>query len=197
MFTLLQGFWEYLFKPTQYQTLLVGLDNAGKSTLLEQLKRLYSNGPVTPLEKIPPTVGLNIGQLSVEKAQLLVWDLGGQRALRSIWEKYSGSAHAIIYMLDATDRERFTEAREAFSALLTRSDTKGAVVLVLANKYDLADVALPGEIQETLQLVDLNDTCVCRLQPISALTGEGIELAVKWLYDALERAQTVNKSAEL
>ena len=187
MFTLLQGLWEYLFKPTQYQVLLVGLDNAGKSTLLEQLKRLYGSGPVTPLEKIPPTVGLNIGHLSFERAQLLVWDLGGQQALRSIWEKYSGCAHAIVYVLDASDRERFAEAREAFSILLRRPDTKGAVVLVLANKYDLADVALPDEIQETLKLVDLHETCVCRLQPISALTGEGIELAMKWLHDALVR----------
>eukprot|EP00656_Telonema_subtile_P011869 TRINITY_DN15922_c0_g1_i1.p1 TRINITY_DN15922_c0_g1~~TRINITY_DN15922_c0_g1_i1.p1 ORF type:complete len:198 (-),score=31.84 TRINITY_DN15922_c0_g1_i1:34-627(-) len=189
MFTLLHGLWDYMFKRTQYQVLLVGLDNAGKSTFLEQIKRLYSEAPVTPLEKIPPTVGLNIGQLQFENSNILVWDLGGQRVLRSIWEKYSGSAHAIIYMLDASDRDRFLEAREAFGALLGRADTQGAAVLVLANKYDLADVALPDEIQETLQLIELHETCVCRLQPVSALTGEGLELAMKWLHDTLARGE--------
>eukprot|EP00658_Telonema_sp_P-2_P035717 TRINITY_DN25932_c0_g1_i2.p1 TRINITY_DN25932_c0_g1~~TRINITY_DN25932_c0_g1_i2.p1 ORF type:complete len:197 (-),score=43.37 TRINITY_DN25932_c0_g1_i2:317-907(-) len=189
MFSLLSGLWDYLFKSTQYQILLVGLDNAGKSTFLEQLKRNYSSAPIVPFEKIPPTVGLNIAQLNFEKANLLVWDLGGQRALRGIWEKYSGSAHAIIYMLDASDRPRFLEAREAFGALLGREDAQGAAVLVLANKYDLADVALPDEVQETLQLVDLHETCVCRLQPVSARTGEGIDMALKWLYDTLSRGE--------
>lgn len=169
------------------QVLLIGLDNAGKSSFLEQVKRLYGSGPATPLDKIPPTVGLNIGHLQVERSELLVWDLGGQRALRAIWDKYSGSAHAIIYMVDAADRARFPEAREAFERLLARPDTAGATVLVLANKCDLADVALPDEIHETLRLVEVYETSVCRLQPVSAKTGEGLELAIKWLHDSLSK----------
>jgi len=188
MFSLLHGLWEYLFKRTQYQVLLVGLDHAGKSTFLEQVKRLYSTAPVTPLEKIPPTVGLNIGHLQVERTNLLVWDLGGQRALRAIWEKYCASAHAIVYMVDSSDRTRFAESRAAFEHLLRRPDTAGAVVLVLANKCDLADIALPDEVTQTLRLVDVNETSVCRLQPVSAKTGEGLEVAIKWLHGALIRA---------
>ena len=62
------------------------------------------------------------------------------------------------------------------------------MVLVLANKCDLHDVALPDEVTQTMQLVDINETSVCRLQPVSALTGEGLEDAIKWLHDALIRA---------
>ncbi|KAF9600643.1 hypothetical protein IFM89_011226 [Coptis chinensis] len=70
------------------------------STLLEKLKALYSNLEGLPLDRIVPTVGLNIGRVEASKTKLVFWDLGGQVGLRTIWEKYYDEAHAVIYVID-------------------------------------------------------------------------------------------------
>ena len=64
MFSLLHGLWKYMFTKTELFTLIVGLDDAGKTTLLEQMKSLYQGKDPLPPSKITPTVGLNCTSLS-------------------------------------------------------------------------------------------------------------------------------------
>ena len=59
MFSLFKGWWSYMFSKTELHVLIIGLDYAGKTTLLEQLKTMFGKKPGIPLDKIPPTVGLN------------------------------------------------------------------------------------------------------------------------------------------
>lgn len=106
MFSLLYGFWEYIFRKEELRVLILGLDKAGKTTLLERLKSLYSDVPGLEIDKILPTVGLNVGRLDISKSQLLFWDLGGQSGLRSIWDKYYADSHGIIFVVDSTSPER-------------------------------------------------------------------------------------------
>eukprot|EP00906_Rhabdomonas_costata_P035929 RCo050459 len=102
MFSLLYGFWQWLFTKEEYHVLIVGLDNAGKTTFLEQLKKMYSKTGGMALDKITPTVGLNIGRVELSGCRLLVWDLGGQANLRRIWEKYYGETDALCFVIDAS-----------------------------------------------------------------------------------------------
>lgn len=118
MYHLLKGFYLYYNRPPQLPTrniLILGLDNAGKSTLLEMIKSLYSTTLFQP-ENIQPTIGQNIGRITVGetvKLALAFWDLGGQERLRTIWEEYYRESDALIFVVDATDRGRIEECKDA------------------------------------------------------------------------------------
>jgi ADP-ribosylation factor related protein 1 len=109
---LIHGFWRIWFRKRCYSLLIVGLDNAGKTTCLEQWKAMYlKRKPGAKLPNIVPTVGLNIAQFDAMDHKLTIWDLGGQGGLRVIWDKYFKGANAIIYVLDASDSARLIEAK--------------------------------------------------------------------------------------
>lgn len=98
--------------------LLIGLDYAGKTTLLEKLKGLYrptennhGNRPPIPPNKIPPTIGMNLAKLGYQGYRMILWDLGGQVKMRHIWEKYYDDAECIVFIVDSCDRERLEEAK--------------------------------------------------------------------------------------
>ncbi len=76
MFSLLYGLYQMYFEKPTYRVLMVGLDGAGKTTLLEQIKS--TNGQKSmPLNKIPPTIGLNIAKVDRQEGEYVVWDVGG------------------------------------------------------------------------------------------------------------------------
>lgn len=88
MFSLLYGLWKYYFKREEYFVLILGLDNAGKTTFLEQSKtRINKNYKGVNLNKITATVGLNIGRIDTDGIILNFWDLGGQTELQTLWDK--------------------------------------------------------------------------------------------------------------
>ncbi|RZB82060.1 ADP-ribosylation factor-related protein 1 isoform C [Glycine soja] len=134
MFSLFYGLWKYLFSKMELHVLILGIDKAGKTTLLEKMKSVYSNIEGIPPDRIIPTVGLNIGRIEVANSKLVFWDLGGQPGLRSIWEKYYEEAHAVIFVVDASCPSRFEDAKSALEKVLRHEDLQGAPLLILANK---------------------------------------------------------------
>jgi ADP-ribosylation factor related protein 1 len=123
MYHLLKGFYHYSRQSAQLPTcniLILGLDNAGKSTLLEMIKSLYSTTLFQP-DNIRPTIGQNIGRVTVgdtNKLVLAFWDLGGQEGLRKIWEEYYRESEALIFVVDATDKGRIEECKDALGISL-------------------------------------------------------------------------------
>nr|CAB3495709.1 unnamed protein product [Digitaria exilis]CAB3500602.1 unnamed protein product [Digitaria exilis] len=113
MFSLFYGLWKYVFTKDEFRVLILGVDKAGKTTLLEKLKSIYLKGEGLPPDRVVPTVGLNIGRIEDANAKLVFWDLGGQVGLRTIWEKYYEEAHAIIYVIDAATASSFEDAKSA------------------------------------------------------------------------------------
>lgn len=88
MFSLLYGFWRFLFKKDEYFILIIGLDNAGKSTFLEQVKSKFCpNYKGIKLNKITTTVGLNIAKIECSGVTINFLDLGGQQELQPLWHK--------------------------------------------------------------------------------------------------------------
>ena len=99
MYTLLSGLYKYLTEKDEYFVLILGLDNAGKTTFLESAKtKLTPNYKGANLNKITTTVGMNLGKIDVNGVRLNFWDLGGQEELQSLWDKYySGNwSHSFI-----------------------------------------------------------------------------------------------------
>ncbi|RIB09786.1 ADP-ribosylation factor family-domain-containing protein [Gigaspora rosea] len=188
MYTLLSGFHKYLTRREEYYIVILGLDNAGKTTLLERIKSIFLGVLGLSPDRIAPTVGLNIGKIDVNRSRLNFWDLGGQRELHGIWEKYYSECHAIIFVVDSTDKERIEECKEIFEKIITNEEVEGVPVLMLANKQDLPNSLKVEEIKEIFNKIALKlGARDSRVLPISALEGEGVREAIDWLCLRLQR----------
>ncbi|GMT36188.1 hypothetical protein PFISCL1PPCAC_27485, partial [Pristionchus fissidentatus] len=166
-------------QPTkEVRLLLLGLDNAGKTTILKKL----ADEDVT---HIAPTHGFNIKAVSMGNIKLNVWDIGGQRNIRVYWRNYFDQSSALIYVIDSVDRKRLDESKTELMDLLDEDKLRGIPVLVLANKQDLFVAMKAAEIAETLQLTEMRDR-PWQIQPVSAVTGEGLQEAMDWLTGTLK-----------
>ncbi|KAF4400168.1 hypothetical protein G4B88_019377 [Cannabis sativa] len=188
MFSLFYGLWKYMFSKTEFHVLILGIDKAGKTTLLEKLKSVYSNLEGLSPDRIVPTVGLNIGRIEVSGTKLVFWDLGGQPGLRSIWEKYYEEAHAVIFVIDAACPSRFEDSKSALEKVLRHEDLQGAPLLILANKQDLAESVSSEELARYLDLKKLDER-VYMFEAVSSYDGLGIKEGVEWLVEAMARSK--------
>ena len=119
------------FAKEKVNVLVVGLDNSGKTTLINHLKCKK-----TKVNEVVPTVGFSVEEFSRHNLSFCVFDMSGQGRYRSLWESYYRDAHAIIYVLDCTDKLRMTVARDELNSLLEHEDIKNKCIPVLffANK---------------------------------------------------------------
>ncbi|KAL7747087.1 hypothetical protein RI367_007583 [Sorochytrium milnesiophthora] len=99
-------------KEKEIRILILGLDNAGKTTILKRL-----NGE--DVSTISPTLGFNIKSLDFPPGyKLNVWDIGGQTSIRSYWRNYFEQTDALVWVVDSADRRRLEDCRRELSALL-------------------------------------------------------------------------------
>ena len=113
--------------------LVLGLDNAGKTTLLKFL----SNDAPSKIEE--PTKGFNVKTICKEGFKLNVWDIGGQSAIRTYWENYYDRTDALVFVVDSSDDYRLDETTSVFKILLAEPKLEKIPILVFANKQDKSD----------------------------------------------------------
>ncbi|GBF91820.1 hypothetical protein Rsub_04925 [Raphidocelis subcapitata] len=191
MFSLLYGFVEFVLRREEFRILFVGLDKSGKTNAVERLKTLLTDSLGLEPPRIVPTVGLNVGRMEAFGSNLVLWDLGGAAGLRSIWDKYYSDSHAVVFVVDASNRGRLEEAKAAFDRVMGARDLGGAPVLVLANKQDAEGAAGLTEVAEALGLAGGGGPAggaPCIVQPASAHTGLGLAEGLKWLVDAVKKS---------
>ena len=107
--------------------IIIGLDNAGKTTILY---KLHLGEIVTTV----PTVGFNVETMNYEGLKFQVWDLGGQTGLRPYWRCYYQDTNAVVFVVDSADRERLEFAKQELELMLSEDELRGVPVLILANK---------------------------------------------------------------
>jgi len=156
--------------------LLLGLDNAGKTTLLHKLR----HGEV---RLFVPTQRPSVEAVEVGNVKFRAWDLGGHRQVRAWWRDYFNEADAIVFVVDSADVDRLSEAREELAGLLaepTLKDIKGLVVL--GNKSDLLSSLNNDQLLSALALHEpMEAGKAVGLFRCSLIDGTGYLEAFKWL----------------
>ncbi|KAG5446777.1 ADP-ribosylation factor protein 3 [Clonorchis sinensis] len=161
-------------KPDQeVRILLLGLDNAGKTTILKYLAS-------EDITQTTPTQGFNIKSVHSQGFKLNVWDIGGQRKIRPYWRNYFENTDVLIYVIDSADRKRFEETGEELSELLAEDKLTGVPFIVFANKQDLLNAETADKISDGLGLLTIRDR-PWQIQGCSALTGTGIKEGMEWV----------------
>jgi len=158
--------------------LILGLDSAGKTTIL----RKFSGEDI---RKIEPTLGFNIKTLEHGGYSLNFWDIGGQKSIRAYWRNYFEQTDGLIWVVDSADRLRLEQCRDALLDLLQQDKLAGASLLIFANKQDIQGALSSEEIVSVLEL-DKNDKYKNRhwsIQSCSAVTGEGLVAGMDWIVD--------------
>jgi ADP-ribosylation factor protein 1 len=166
-----------LFSMKEMRCIILGLDAAGKTTILYQLKL---GEVVTTI----PTIGFNVETLSVGMTQLTCWDVGGQDKIRPLWRHYYEGTQALIYVVDSNDRDRIGEAADELHKSLDYEELQNTVLLVFANKHDLPGALTVNEVCETLRLHQLRGR-MWFIQGCSAIRGEGLQEGMEWLANSI------------
>ena len=109
-----------------------------------------------------------------------MWDLAGQKTLRSYWKSYYPGSHAIVFIVDASDAERIKSAANEFSHMLLDTNAQPVPILVLANKCDASGCLNPDEISILLKLSEIADRNWAIFKT-SSFSGEGLKEAFEWL----------------
>ncbi|EFJ07633.1 ARF-like GTPase [Selaginella moellendorffii] len=163
-----------LFFTQEMELSLIGLQNAGKTSLVNVIATGGFN------EDMIPTVGFNMRKVTKGNVTIKLWDLGGQPRFRSMWERYCRGVSAIVYVVDASDRENVAISRDELHDLLGKPSLAGVPVLVLGNKIDKPDHLSKQALIDQMSLQSLADREVsCYM--ISCKNSTNIEVVIEWL----------------
>uniref|UniRef100_A0A915PAA8 ADP-ribosylation factor n=1 Tax=Meloidogyne floridensis TaxID=298350 RepID=A0A915PAA8_9BILA len=173
-----------LFGKKEMRILMVGLDAAGKTTILYKLK-------LGEIVTTIPTIGFNVETVeyrnivSLENKSFTVWDVGGQDKIRPLWRHYFQNTQGLIFVVDSNDRERAGEAREELMRMLAEDELRDAVLLVFANKQDLPNAMNAAEVTDKLGLHTLRNRN-WYIQATCATSGDGLYEGLDWLSNQLK-----------
>ncbi|XP_048474907.1 ADP-ribosylation factor-like isoform X3 [Rhincodon typus] len=152
----------YLFSTKEMRILMVGLDAAGKTTILYKLK-------LGEIVTTIPTIGFNVETVEYKNISFTVWDVGGQDKIRPLWRHYFQNTQGLIFVVDSNDKERMSEAREELMQMLGEDELHDAVLLVFANKQ--VNLSQWQDLQEFAYLNELVAQTVA--DPTNAVETEG------------------------
>jgi len=167
-----------LFGKKEMRILMVGLDAAGKTTILYKLK-------LGEIVTTIPTIGFNVETVDYKNISFTVWDVGGQDKIRPLWRHYFQNTQGIIFVVDSNDRDRVNEAREELQRMLNEEELKDAFLLVFANKQDLPKAMNAAELTDKLGLHSLRQR-KWYIQSTCATSGDGLYEGLEWLSNALK-----------
>ncbi|KAI1287025.1 ADP-ribosylation factor-like protein 13B [Halotydeus destructor] len=179
-------------RPTM-RILLIGLDNAGKTTTV---MHLLGN----PVDDIVPTVGFSTVEMKqFKKCKVQIYDLGGGAKIRSIWTNYFALVHGIIYVVDSSDGNRINQVKETLFEVISHERVQRKPILILINKQDIENSIEEADILKQLDVESLINKyeCPTRIEPCSALANydskrkhqrdPGIDQGYHWLVNHIVR----------
>ncbi|XP_014257460.1 E3 ubiquitin-protein ligase TRIM23-like [Cimex lectularius] len=170
----------------EMRVVALGLDGAGKSSILFKLKQNEF------MSYRSPTIGFNVEPIEYKNLRFNIWDIGGQPKLRPLWKHYFLNTQAVVFVVDSNDKERLPEASLELAKLVSEKDLKEAALLILANKQDLNTCEGLEAITEALGASKLCCGHSWHLQACSAQTGAGLYQGLDWLSSQLVASPVTN-----
>tara|TARA_B100001094_G_C17883074_1_gene647855 strand:+ start:81 stop:620 length:540 start_codon:yes stop_codon:yes gene_type:complete len=151
----------------QINLLVLGLENSGKSTLVKFLK----DGKI---KSLTPTNQPNICEFFNKNKSLIykVYDIGGHKLAKNLWENYSYTCDCILFIIDTTDIEKLEEVKIEIDKLVTYK----VPILVIGNKIDMNGIS-KEELYNFLELKEYN----IELIMISIINNVGINVIDNWI----------------
>ncbi|CAL6107365.1 ADP-ribosylation_factor [Hexamita inflata] len=180
-----------LFSKKDIRILMIGLDAAGKTTII---KKLNIGEVIVSI----PTINFIIEKVEYKNIRFTMWDVGGQDVVRPLWVQFYQNTVAIIFVVDSTTKDplRIQDTRDELQKLMTEDQLKDAALLVFANKQDLPQAMSLSDLSEKLEL----NSYINREQHIQACcakTGEGLQQGFEWLSTILnERKKNKDEQSE-
>merc|ERR1712168_1425040 len=168
-----------LFAKKQMRILMVGLDAAGKTTILYKLK-------LGEIVTTIPTIGFNVETVEYKNISFTVWDVGGQDKIRPLWRHYFQNTQGLIFVVDSNDRERVGEARDELNRMLAEDELRDAILLIFANKQDLPNAMNAAEITDKLGLHNIRNRN-WYIQATCATSGDGLYEGLDWISSELKK----------
>ena len=169
--------WSTLISKKDVRILMIGLDAAGKTSILYQMK-------MAELVKTIPTIGFNVEQLDYKGLRFTIWDVGGQDKIRILWKHYYQNSDGIIFVIDSNDKERFEKVKETLLLCLNEEELRDAALLIFANKQDIKGSVSPKEISDILEMGKITNR-KWLVQGSSAISGQGLKEGLDWLANIL------------
>lgn len=163
-----------MFKNREMRILMLGLDNAGKTTILYKLK-------LGKTSKTVPTVGFNVETVKHKNISFAVWDCGGQERIRPLWRHYFTGTNALIYVVDSSDLDRLEESKKELSRVINDKELANCLLIVLANKQDVPGSIKPKELIERFELNKLTGQHTWSVIPTIAIDGTGLMETLNWI----------------
>ena len=161
-------------RKRNFRILFLGLDGAGKTTILYQLK----HGEFVPPM---PTLGFNVETIDRGNFTYTVWDVAMKKDIRVPVKHYYRDKEAFVFVIDCSDHERYNEAVDELRETFTPDAFREIPILVLANKQDLATVMSHTDVRSDLMTKDFLLGRTCEVFPVSGLNGDGLKEGIDWL----------------
>ncbi|KRX25116.1 ADP-ribosylation factor 1-like 2, partial [Trichinella nelsoni] len=176
-----------LFGKKEVRILMVGLDAAGKTTILYKLK-------LGEIVTTIPTIGFNVETVEYKNISFTVWDVGGQDKIRPLWRHYFQNTQGLIFVVDSNDRERVGEARDELIRMLAEDELRDAVLLVFANKQGFQQFDLGVDLPNAMNAAEVTDKLGLHtlrnrswyIQATCATSGDGLYEGLDWLSSQLK-----------
>lgn len=167
------------FAKKHMRMLMIGLDGAGKTTILYKLK-------LGEVVTTVPTLGFNVENVEYKNLSFTVWDIGGQTKIRNLWYHYYPNTDALIFVIDASDRNRIQEVKKEFEETLRADELRNTIILIFANKQDMPNSMTAIQIADELELSNFTGR-EWHIQSSCAVSGSGIYEGLEWLSKELSK----------
>lgn len=171
------------FGNKEMRVVMLGLDAAGKTTILYKLH-------IGEVLSTVPTLGFNVEKVQYKNVVFTVWDVGGQEKLRPLWRHYFNNTDALIFVVDSLDRDRVDRAAEEFHAIINDFHMRNSAILVFANKQDMKNALSAAEVAEALGMHELRGR-KWHVQSAVATQGLGLYEGLDWLSSTLDRMRAL------
>ena len=169
--------WAKILGKKDIRILMLGLDGAGKTTMLSKFK-------IGEIVKLPSITGFNVEILSYKGLSFTVWDIGGQDKIRELWKHNYPNTDGLIFVVDSNNRDRIGYAAEQLKKILSEEELKDCPILVFANKQDLDNSLHPSEVTEKLGKGQFK-RITWLVQGVSCTLEKGIKEGLDWMASAL------------